>query len=60
VTNGLNSASSGGTAMAMNTTAAIAREPWRPSRASAVDAAAKSGIQAASLGALWKGVTTHL
>src|SRR5580704_14882288 len=44
VTYGLNSASSGGTAMAMKTTAAIAREPWRPSQASAADMALRTGM----------------
>ena len=44
VTNGLNNASTGGIAMAMNTTAAIAREPWRPSQASAADMALRTGM----------------
>jgi hypothetical protein len=30
--------------MAMNTTAAIAREPWRPSQASAADVALITGM----------------
>src|SRR5262249_48570135 len=45
VTNGRSRAPSGGTAMPMRTTAAIARVPWRPSQASAAASARKTDIR---------------
>ena len=49
VTNGRSTAPSGGTAMPMRTTAAIARVPWRPSQASAAAAARKTDMRGKSI-----------